>query len=163
MKAHSDILKVARRRPNITFLLAGEGTETLALPNNVRGLGSRKDMPNLYAAADIAISTSIFGEGFSNVIAEAMACGLPVVATNVGDAFRIVRFNGYVISPGDISAIIAGLDQLFLLPESRRHAMGARARERVVQEFSLDRAVSCFDELLLHGTPPAENGPIALN
>jgi glycosyltransferase involved in cell wall biosynthesis len=92
-----------------------------------------------------------------------MACGLPVVATNVGDAFRIVRFNGYVISPGDISAIIAGLDQLFLLPESRRHAMGARARERVVQEFSLDRAVSCFDELLLHGTPPAESGPIALN
>ena len=86
MKDHATFLAAMAELPSLTGVMVGEGTSELAAPPNVRALGRRRDTPALYAAADIVASTSAFGEGFSNVIAEGMSAGLVPVATDVGDA-----------------------------------------------------------------------------
>ena len=78
MKGHDLILSLAERFPETVFLIVGLGTDYLKVPKNVIALGLRRDMRKVYNAADCLISSSNFGEGFPNVIGEAMACGLPV-------------------------------------------------------------------------------------
>ena len=104
MKDHDSLLALARATPDITFVMAGAGTENLAKPSNVIALGLRRDMPAVYAAADIALSTSAFGEGFPNTIGEAMAAALPVLATDVGDSKRIIGDTGMTAPPRDPAA-----------------------------------------------------------
>ena len=88
MKGHDLILSLAERFPETVFLFVGHGTEYLKVPKNVIALGVRRDMRKVYNAADWLISLSNFGEGFPNVIGEAMACGLPVFANDSGDSWR---------------------------------------------------------------------------
>jgi glycosyltransferase involved in cell wall biosynthesis len=154
MKDHDSLIAVAKALPDISFLAVGAGTEGLAGPPNFRGLGKRSDVSTLYAAADQLISTSAFGEGFSNVIAEAMASGLPVVATDVGDARRIVEGSGEVIPPRRPDAMIAAVARLAAEPVPQRQARSLAGRQRVETNFSLARAVSAFDALHLHGVLP---------
>jgi glycosyltransferase involved in cell wall biosynthesis len=156
MKDHDSLLKVAAEFPEIRFLAVGSGTESLAGPPNLIKLGKRTSLPPLYAAADIALSTSAFGEGFPNVIAEAMAAGLPVVATDVGDSRRIVGDTGLVVPPRNASAIAAALRKLVLESPEARRQRGTQARERIEGSFSLDRAVAAFDALHLDGIWPPE-------
>jgi hypothetical protein len=80
-----------------------------------------------------------------------MACGVPVVATNVGDSSPIVGTSGYVVNPGDRSAMLACIDQLVALPASHRRSMGASGRARIESRFSIERSVALFDRLLLRG------------
>jgi glycosyltransferase involved in cell wall biosynthesis len=86
MKDHATFLKAMADVPGIVGIMAGARTETLSAPPNVRAFGLRRDIERLYAMADIVISTSAFGEGFSNAIAEGMGAGLTPIATDVGDA-----------------------------------------------------------------------------
>lgn len=80
--------------------------------------GARDDMPAVYSALDIASSS--FGEGFSNTIAEAMACGVPCVVTDVGDSARIVGDSACVVALGDSDALAAAIQRLIdLLAEER--------------------------------------------
>jgi glycosyltransferase involved in cell wall biosynthesis len=158
MKDHEAVIEVSRRRPDISFWLVGQGTEELALPANATGLGNRSDVPDLYAAADVALSTSAFGEGFPNAVAEAMACELPVIATNVGDAARIVGTCGYVIKPRDTPALIASMDALFRMSSMERSDLGERSRQRIKQRFSLERSIETFDRLYLQDDFPEEAG-----
>ena len=92
----------------------------LAAPPNVRALGRRRDTEALYAAADIVASTSAFGEGFSNVIAEGMSAGLVPVATDVGDARRIVGDTGSIVAPRNSQAFAAALREIAALPAAER-------------------------------------------
>ncbi|MGH7004026.1 MAG: glycosyltransferase, partial [Alphaproteobacteria bacterium] len=105
MKDHAALASLARLRPDFVFIAAGKGTETLVGLENLRGLGIRADMPALYAAADAVLSTSAFGEGFSNVLAEGMAAGLPAVTTDVGDARAILGATGLLAPPRDPAAL----------------------------------------------------------
>jgi glycosyltransferase involved in cell wall biosynthesis len=107
MKDHASLIALARSLPNVTFLAVGEGTQHLAAPDNVGRLGIRQDVAALYSAGDIVLSTSGFGEGFSNTVAEAMACGLPAVATDVGDVRHIVGTTGEIIAPRDVVGMAA--------------------------------------------------------
>lgn len=113
MKDYATFLQVSAAIPEIRFAAIGRGTDALHGPPNMMRLGPRQYMPAIYAAADCLISTSRFGEGLSNVTAEALASGVPVVvATDVGDAREIVGDTGMVVPPGSAAAPVDALHNL---------------------------------------------------
>lgn len=144
LKGHGDFLEAAARQdPATHFLLAGLGVEALrervaglGLEGRVHLLGPRADAPRLLAALDLFALTSL-SEAFPNVLGEAMACGVPAVVTDVGDAAWILRDNGLVVPPGDVAALAAGWRELLARPAAERRELGRRARERILADFSL--------------------------
>ncbi len=153
MKDHASLIALARILPDVTFVLVGKDTGSLDAPSNVVALGARRDVASLYSVADVAISTSLT-EGFPNVIAEAMACGVPVVATDVGDSKRIIGDTGLTVTPRDIAAMKAALQSLLDEPPPSRAQRIAACRWRIEQKFSLKRAVAAFDTLHVEGKLP---------
>ncbi len=152
MKDHATLLQVAAQLPDLRFVLAGAGTQTLSsCPPNIIALGLRRDMPSLYAAADVAVSTSAFGEGFPSVIGEAMACGIPVAATDVGDARLIVGDTGIIVPPRDVTAMTAAIRTLAWESDTSHQHRSTAVRQNISANFSLDKAVAAFDALHLHG------------
>lgn len=143
MKDHATLLAATRDFPGIV-LLVGAGTESLGNTSSIRGLGRRDDIPDLMAAADILVSSSAFGEGFPNVVAEAMACGIPAIVTDVGDSAYIVKDTGIVVPPNLPQELSAALR--FLIGEGRENLQqrGRAARLRIESEFSLTRAGQSF-------------------
>ncbi|HVX40282.1 MAG TPA: glycosyltransferase [Gemmatimonadaceae bacterium] len=148
MKNHALFLRaaaaVAARVPNAHFVLVGDGAMTpqleslsgTPLPDRVHALGRRADLERLTSALDIACSTSSWGEGFSNALGEALACGVPVVSTDVGDAREIVGPCGAIVPPDDVAAFAAALVALLRDTESRRR-LGDAARTRLVDRYSI--------------------------
>ena len=147
MKDQAGLLAAVRQLPDLPLLLVGAGTEALELPANIRALGVRDDIPALLNAADIIVSSSAFGEGFSNALAEGMSAGLVPVATDVGDARLIVGETGTVVPPGDPNALRDALGAVLALTDDMFAERGAAARARIVGEFGIDRMVDHFAAL----------------
>lgn len=162
MKDHTMFLQaaslLAAKFPNLRFVCVGNGapdySESLKQMAVVLGLGermiwtgARDDMPAVYSALDIASSSS-FGEGFSNTVAEAMACSVPCVVTEVGDSALIVGDTGSVTPPGDHSALAAAIGRLIDRPHEERLVLGEVCRARVVSEFGIDRLIQRTEEAL---------------
>ena len=95
------------------------------------------------AGLDILVSSSV-SEGFSNVIGEAMACGVPCVVTDVGDSRLIVGDTGYVVPPGKPAALAEAMVAVLRLTESDRRSLGLAARRRVGANFSLEKIVQRY-------------------
>jgi glycosyltransferase involved in cell wall biosynthesis len=146
MKDHATLLAAAARTPAIRILLVGSGTETLTLPANATALGRRDDLERIYAAGDIVVSASAFGEGFSNAVAEGMAAGLVPVATRVGDAQAILGSLGRLVPPRDPAALAAALASLAVLSEADRLGTGVLGRQRIEAQFSVERMAERFVE-----------------
>jgi glycosyltransferase involved in cell wall biosynthesis len=157
MKGYDVLAEAARRTPDLHFIVAGAGTDTFGFPANVYPLGHRSDLPALLPAADMLLSTSLFGEGFSNSIAEGMAAGLVPLVSDVGDARLIVGECGRLVPPGDAGALVAALKSVASTGVDALRAEGLRARERIVAHFSVARMVDAFDRLHLHGVPPRDS------
>ena len=146
MKDHEGLLKaMAQVQSDVACVLVGEGVEASdpILPRlaaesgkSVRFLGHCNDLPGFMAALDISVLNSSFGEGFSNVVAEAMSCGVPVIATDVGDTRKIVADAGIIIPPNDIAALACAIAALALSPAERAR-LGNLARSRVIAHFAL--------------------------
>jgi len=161
MKDHAGFLAAARQmaaRPDIVFVLLGAGIEpgnpdlvraieAQGLMPRLRLLGERADMSAVYPALDIATLSSAFGEGFPNVLAEAMACGVPCVATDSGDSAEILGECGVIVPPRDPPALAEGWQRMIALGPDGRRALGARARARIVENYDLDRVVPRFEKL----------------
>lgn len=147
MKDHANFLAAMQSLPEVCGLLIGSGTTDLVLPANVKALGLRRDSERYLAASDIVVSTSAFGEGFSNVIAEGMSAELIPVATAVGDAARIVGETGWVVEPCNPAAIAEAIGQVAALSPDQRRQKGEAARRRIVENFTLERAVDNFARL----------------
>ena len=107
-------------------------------------LGPRRDICRLHAALDIATLSSAFGEGFPNVLAEAMACGVPCVATDVGDSALIVGDTGLIVPPRNEAALAAAWEQLRREGGDGRTARGAAARRRVASRYALDTMIEDY-------------------
>ncbi|HEX4266682.1 MAG TPA: glycosyltransferase [Steroidobacteraceae bacterium] len=172
MKDHRTFLEaagvVAARDPRCAFLLAGRGCDPenaqladwigrYRLSGRVYTLGERSDIPAIHAALDVAVCSSI-SESFPNAIGEAMACGVPAVVTDVGACAVLVGDTGKVVVPGDPRALAEALLEMTALSADARIALGARARERVIAEFSTDRIVDMYIEVYRscvgrHGSP----------
>ncbi len=156
MKGYDTLLAALRRSRDVTCLAIGAGTEVLAGKTPVIPLGERDDVPRLLSAVDALISPSHFGEGFSNAIGEAMASGLPVVATDVGDAARIVGEAGIVVPPRDADALVSAIARLRDDAELRR-SLGEKARAQIEESFGLKRSIDTFEDL--HGTASTQAVP----
>jgi glycosyltransferase involved in cell wall biosynthesis len=150
--------RLAARRPGVRFVLCGDGIvpdhpalagllRAAGLDGRVRLLGARADVADITAGLDVAASASAWGEGFPNVLGEAMASGVPCVATDVGDARLIVGDTGRIVPPRDPEALAAAWMELHDLGEGRRRALGALARRRVSERFALPDVVRRYERL----------------
>lgn len=162
MKDHANFFRAAalllRRIPDAHFVLAGRGVDRnndkmvqqiacQGITGRVHLLGEREDTARLTAALDIAVSSSAHGEGFPNVVGEAMSCGVPCAVTDVGDSAYVVGETGLVAPPGDASALAKALKSLADLGPVGRQTLGAAARERVVGHFSLPAIAARYEAL----------------
>ncbi|MCB0037801.1 MAG: glycosyltransferase, partial [Anaerolineales bacterium] len=107
--------------------------EELGITKRVIWAGARADMPAVYNALDLLLSTSL-SEGFPNVVGEAMACGIPCIVTDVGDAGYLVHNTEMVVPSGDAAALAqAGLK---LLNHDRLDFLKQQVYERIQQCFT---------------------------
>lgn len=159
-KDHDTLLaafaQLTARHPGAELRLVGSGPRRPALKHKVQELGlsgqvkflpTTKDVRPLYQKADIFVLSSV-AEALPNVILEAMAAGLPVVATRVGGVPEAVASGdtGLLVAPGDAPGLAAALARLLDEPETRLN-MGRRGRERAVAEFSFDAMVRRHEQL----------------
>ncbi|GAB2897069.1 glycosyltransferase [Uliginosibacterium flavum] len=164
-KNHAGFLEAAglllKMRPGVNFVMAGVGAtgdnvelrgliERHGLTGRVHCLGLRHDIPRLTAALDLSCLASIFGEAFPNVLGEALACGVPCVATDVGDSEAIVGDCGKVVAPGDVRALAEAMQAMLCLSAAERQIMGARGRERMLEGFEIRQVAGLYEEIFKH-------------
>ena len=152
VKDHLSFIKAASRvlndHPNTRFVCVGDGNPELlmslkdesiqlGLSDKLIWAGHSNNPVADYSALDILVLPSMT-EGFPNVIVEAMACGLPVVATNVGDCRQIVGDCGWIVPPKNPEALAATISEaIYALPTWSAE----RSRKRIQENFSVDAMV----------------------
>jgi glycosyltransferase involved in cell wall biosynthesis len=165
-KNHSGFLRIAaqvhrniahQRMPDAEFVLVGDGplrpeleneASSLGLGASAIFLGDRQDMPAVLASLDVAVLTSD-SESLSNVILEAMAAGLPVVAYSVGGNSELVNDQrGALVAAGNETDFANAIQNLLSDAHLREH-QGSNARRFVEENFSLDRVRSRYEDLYL--------------
>jgi glycosyltransferase involved in cell wall biosynthesis len=146
--------QVARGLPELQVVLAGRGTDQPDVAarvadwpaaGGVRCLGEVNDMPALLPAFDVLCLASR-SEAFPNVVAEGLACGVPCVATDVGDVRAIVGPGGHVVPPGDPASLAAALAAVLAAPEECRR-LGEAGREHVAARFGLPAMLDRYEAL----------------
>lgn len=149
---------VREQVPDLQVVLCGEdATDTNRelmdlIPGALRGcvhlLGVRLDAAAVMNALDVLVLSSS-SESFPNVVVEAMACGVPVVSTDVGDARRIIDAHGEVVPIGQPDQIAIAVVRALLLERSERERIGQRSRQHVLDTYDLDRFVAAYRRLYL--------------
>jgi glycosyltransferase involved in cell wall biosynthesis len=148
--------EVRKKLSDVKFMLIGDGplkkdmkelAEDLNIEKDVLFLGSRKDIPALLSITDIVVLSSL-EEGFSNAILEAMAAGKPVIATHVGGNPEAILQGetGLLVLPKNSDTLAGAMIQLLENPDIAVK-MGKAGRERVKQEFSMDRMVQSIEQI----------------
>lgn len=154
LKGHANFLQAARSLRETYIVLVGHGVDEknnrlmqlisdLGLSERCRLLGQRHDIARLMVSFDVLVSAS-YTEAFSNVIGEAMACGVPCVVTDVGDSAYMVGETGLVVPPRDAAALALACQQMTTM---NRLDLGLKARERVIKLFGLPAIVSQYETL----------------
>lgn len=120
--------------------------ENQGVRDNVLLLGQRHDIPGVMNALDIHVLSSSFGEAFPNVLAEAMACGIPCVTTDVGDAAVIMGDTGWIVPPSNSELLANAISETIAeMQDSEKWAVRrSMCRDRVVLNFSLERMVDNY-------------------
>lgn len=161
MKDHETFLAamaLAKQRcPDLHGVLVGKGTgpegplapliTKHGLTNSIHGLGERSDIARIFAGSTCAALSSAFGEGFPNVIGEAMSCATPCVTTDVGDAAMIVDSTGAVVPPRNPDAFAAALTTLTAESPDSRARRGADCRSRIISDFSLSAVARQYADI----------------
>ncbi len=153
-KDHPTFLRAASilalRQPRVRFACVGDGTKAycdqlealareLHLAERMIWVRASNDMTGVHNACDLATLSSAYGEGFANVIGEAMACGVPVVATDTGDSAMIIGNPAQLAPPRNPGALAAAWERMLALSAPEGAALGRAQRERIVSEFSLEK------------------------
>ena len=118
--------------------------------------GERSDIPRLLAGLDVLCLSSSCGEGFPNVVCEAMAMGIPCVVTDAGDAADIVSDTGIVVPPRDPMALAEGLRTMLSRGTAERSRLGELARRRIEMHYSIEMISAQFENIydqLTEGLP----------
>lgn len=160
IKDHPTFLRAAahllQQRNDVRFVCVGEGkpayqkklyqfSQGLGLGERIIWAGTRTDMPRVYNAFDIA-SLSSYGEGFPNVVGEAMACGVPCVVTDVGDSAWIVGESGIVVPPKNPRVLAEGWKRCLTENDA---SIKDQVRSRIVENFSLNLLIERTEEAIL--------------
>jgi len=160
IKNQACLLRVLRdlvpQYPYARLLIVGHGpcyeqlreqTQQLGLADRVVLMGERDDIPQLLQSLDVFVLPSL-SEGIANTILEAMATGLPVIATRVGGNVELVldRETGFLIPSRNDFALSEAI-QVYLREPSLAYQHGTAGRQRVVQRFSLSKMVETYDSL----------------
>ena len=154
MKGHDVFLEAASRilrmDPAVRFVVVGEGdpeymrvlrrlADRLGLAPAIIWAGAHEDMRPVYNALDVMCMPSIYGEGMPNSVGEAMACGVPCIVTDVGDASAMVGELGTVVAAGDAEALADSCRAISVLPGDERASLGVALRERVIEDMGFER------------------------
>ncbi|MEG0344386.1 MAG: glycosyltransferase, partial [Acinetobacter sp.] len=140
---------------NIMFYIAGDGElryqvenliQNLQLEDCVQLLGRRDDIPQLMNQTDFFILSSKY-EGFGLVVAEAMACGAFVIATDCGGVGEVMGNTGILVSPENSEALAQAIQQAIALPVTDIVVNKEKARQRVEEKFSLESSVKTWLEI----------------
>ena len=160
MKDHATLLRAAallkRDFPGFKLILCGDRVDPgnavlyslvreLGLENNALLLGRRRDVPEILSAADASVLSS-FGEGFPNVVGEAMACQVPVIANDVGDAAMVIGGTGRLAPQEDPAAMAGAIKEVLTLPDSEKRQLGLAARQRIQDLYSIEAVVTLYEE-----------------
>ncbi len=149
--------RLAARVRNVRLVCVGRGMDgtnmeirdliaRAGIADRVALLGERESVERIFPGFDVYCSASI-NEGFPNVIAEAMACALPCVVTNVGGSAEVVGDSGVIVPSRSGEALAEGLYRYVRLSTVERRVVGERARERVIAQFSLQAMVERYAQL----------------
>lgn len=141
-------VELKNRGYNFVWLIAGEGelrfqleqmVKNYGLEDTIRFLGLREDVPKLMFASDIFVLTSLW-EGLPGVVLEAMAVGLPVVATDVGGTPELVEdgTNGFLIPPGNPMKMADAIEKLINMSGEARRKIGSMGKEIVKEKFTVE-------------------------
>ena len=149
---------LAKQRENVRFFCIGTNetgaayqqemyrlSEELELENKLVWTGGRSDIPAVCNALDILVSASAYGEGFGNVIGEAMACNTPCVVTDVGDSAWIVGDLGKVVPVQDSPALAKAIEELIIANGNTK----PNIRHRIVDNFSITQLAVASKEAFL--------------
>jgi glycosyltransferase involved in cell wall biosynthesis len=162
MKDHANFLRaaalVSKQHPETHFLLVGRGvdsdnrelcrlTEELGLTRRTHLLGERLEVHRFMAALDVLSLSSLYGESFPIVIGEAMACAVPCVLTDLGDASWIVGDTGRVVPTSDAGALADAWSEMINLGAEGRATLGRAARSRVEELFPVKSVVRRYETL----------------
>ena len=142
--------------PQLHFVMVGDGLarDNAALtplfaalpPQRFHALGPRDDIEAILPAMDFFCLSSI-SEAFPNVVGEAMASGLPCIATDVGDCARLIDGHGRIVPRGDPAAMAAAISDLARMDVARRAEIGKAARARIEAGYSLRATVDAYTQL----------------
>jgi glycosyltransferase involved in cell wall biosynthesis len=161
VKDHGNYLRAAeiisQNHSNARFIMCGAGVDhknaslrALIRERRLEGrtflLGERPDIERIVAALDIVASSSC-SEGFPNVVGEAMSAGVPCVVTAVSDLPDVVGTTGRIVPPRDSPALAEGIEELISIGPLGRQALGAVARARIIERYSLDSSVAQYEAL----------------
>jgi len=164
MKDHNNLLKAARvivdSQNDVRFVLIGRQVDrnnaaiedqikNLGLEQHVILLGERPDIPRIMTAFDLVVSSSAWGEGFPNVIGEAMATGVPCVVTDVGDSAYVIGNSGLIVPPGNHYALARAIVEMLALDSELLAKGSGAARDRVSNLFSIDQVGLSYLNLYL--------------
>jgi glycosyltransferase involved in cell wall biosynthesis len=161
MKDHAMLIEaVARARAaghDIHLLMVGTGIDTLpppladavaALPQDrVTLIAERHDVANWLPGVDIVALSSAWGEAFPNILGEAMACGVPCIATDVGDSAWIIGETGITVPPRDASAMADAIGALAAAGAEERRRRGDAARARIANDFRIEQITRDYHRL----------------
>jgi len=154
MKAYGSFLEafatLHHKNPTLKAILVGEGTKKLPKQAGVTALGQRGDIESILSGFDVLCMPSSHGEGFPNVVVEAMACGTPCVVTDVGDALDIIGDTGIGIAPEFTSDIVYGLEKAASLNKKTLDKMGRDARRRIVENWALPKIIDSYNQIYLN-------------
>lgn len=161
LKNHAGFIQAAiflhRIMPAVHFLMVGTDIDcsnktlkTIIEDGNLSDychlLGPRSDIPRITAALDLATLAS-WSEAFPNVLIEAMACGVPCVSTDAGDASLILGEDGWIVPVGDMEGLAARWSGFLRLDAVQRGRYAERARRRVLDKFEIGVVVRRYEEV----------------
>ena len=147
---------VHKHMPQVQLVLAGKGIDCrneelvgfvkdAELEECTHLLGPHDNVSELMAALDVLVCPS-HAEAFPNVLGEAMAAGVPSVATDVGDCAYVIGDTGRVVSTGDIDGLASGVSELLLFSSAQRSSLGDRARARIASHFEIKNVVRRYED-----------------